>query len=93
MDYSKLKNKTIFDFSEDARILRFITKQANPNRAEYKKTHNQDDCVYDLQMLAFLTNDDDLGSALFDILSTIIEWDSDCFEFRDLQIPVSSATV
>lgn len=83
MDYSNLKNKTIFDFCKDIRILRFVTKQESPNRAEYKNTHNQYDCVYDLQMLAFLTNDDNLGSALYDISPTIIDWDSDCIEFRD----------
>lgn len=83
MNYSNLKSKTIFDFCEDMRILRFITKQANPNREEYKKTHNQEDCVFDLQMLAFLTNDDNLGAALFDISPRIIEWDCDCFDFRD----------
>ena len=78
-----LKKKTIFDFCEDMRILRFITKQANPNREEYKKTHNQEDCVFDLRKLAFLTNDDNLGAALFDISPEIIEWDNDCLEFRD----------
>lgn len=83
MDHSNLKKKTIFDFCEDMRILRFITKQANPNREEYKKTHNQEDCVFDLRKLAFLTNDDNLGAALFDISPEIIEWDNDCLEFRD----------
>ena len=78
-----LKRKTIFDFCEDMRILRFITKQANPNREEYKKTHNQEDCVFDLRKLAFLTNDDNLGAALFDISPEIIEWDNDCLEFSD----------
>ena len=83
MDYSNLKSKTIFDFCEDMRILRFITKQANPNREEYLKTHNQEDCVFDLRKLAFLTKDDNLGSALFDISPEIIDWDCECFEFRD----------
>ncbi len=83
MDYSNLKNKTIFDFCKDVRILRFISKQANPNRIEYVKTHNQDDCVNDLQKLAFLTDDDNLASALFDIYPTIIEWDNACFDFKD----------
>ena len=83
MDYSNLKSKTIFDFCEDMRILRFITKQATPNSEEYKKTHNQEDCVFDLRKLAFLTNDDNLGAALFDISSEIIDWDCECFEFRD----------
>lgn len=83
MNYNDLKHKTIFDFCEDMRILRFITKQANPNREEYKKTHNQEDCVFDLRKLAFLTNDDNLGAALFDISPEIIEWDNDCLEFSD----------
>lgn len=83
MDYSNLKSKTIFDFCEDMRILRFITKQATPNREEYKKTHNQEDCVFDLRKLAFLTNDDNLGAALFDISPEIIEWDNECFEFSE----------
>lgn len=83
MDDSNLKSKTIFDFCEDIRILRFITKQANSNREEYKKTHNQEDCVFDLRKLAFLTKDDNLGSALFDISPEIIDWDCECFEFRD----------
>ena len=83
MNYSNLKSKTIFDFCEDIRILRFITEEANPNREEYKKTHNQEDCVVDLRKLAFLTKDDNLGSALFDISPEIIDWDCECFEFRD----------
>ena len=83
MDYSNLKSKTIFDFCEDMRVLRFITKEANPNREEYKKTHNQEDCVFDLRKLAFLTNDDNLGAALFDISPEIIEWDNECFEFSE----------
>lgn len=83
MDYSNLKSKTIFDFCEDMRILRFITKQATPNSEEYKKTHNQEDCVFDLRKLAFLTNDDNLGAALFDISPEIIEWDNECFEFSE----------
>lgn len=83
MDYSNLKSKTIFDFCEDMRILRFITKEANPNREEYQKTHNQENCVGHLQLLAFLTHDDDLGAALFDISPEIIDWDWECFEFRD----------
>lgn len=83
MDYSNLKSKTIFDFCEDMRILRFITKQANLNREEYLKTHNQENCVWNLRLLAFLTKDDNLDAALFDILPEIIEWDCECFEFRD----------
>ena len=83
MDYSNLKSKTIFDFCEDMRVLRFITKQVTPNREEYLKTHNQESCVWHLRLLAFLTKDDNLGSALFDISSEIIDWDCECFEFRD----------
>lgn len=83
MNYSNLKSKTIFDFCEDMRILRFITKEANPNREEYQKTHNQEDCVFDLHKLAFLTEDDNLGAALFELSPIIIDWDCECFEFRD----------
>lgn len=83
MDYSNLKNKTIFDFCKDVRILRFITKQTSLNKAEYIKTHNQNACVYDLCMLAFLTDDDNLSFALFDIYPVIIEWDNEVFDFKD----------
>ncbi len=83
MDYSNVKNKTIFDFCKDIRILRFITNQKNPNRSEYVTMNDQDNCICDLQMLAFLTDDDNLYSALFDVSTRIIEWDKDVFDFKE----------
>lgn len=82
MDYSNLKNKTIFDFCKDIRILRFITNQKNPNKLEYVKMNDQDNRIFDLQMLAFLTDDDNLDFALFDVSTRIIEWDKDVFDFK-----------
>lgn len=83
MDYSNLKNKTIFDFCNNVRILRFITRKTNPNKYEYVKKNNQDNCILDLRLLAFLTDNKKLNSALFNISPLIIEWNIDVFDFKD----------
>lgn len=83
MDYSNLKNKTIFDFCTDVDVLYFITKQKSPSRLEYIKLKGADDRLLDLKMLAYITNNDDLGAAIYPLSPGLVEWDNEVIDFAE----------
>lgn len=83
MNYSNLKNKTIFDFCTDVEVLCFITKLKSPTRLEYIKNKDADDRLFDLKMLAYITNNDDLGAAIFPLSPDLVEWDNEVIDFAE----------
>lgn len=83
MEYSDLKNKTIFDFCTDAEVLCFITKQESPSQLEYSKSNDAEDRLLDLKMLAYITNNDDLGAAIFPLSPGLVEWNNEVIDFAE----------
>lgn len=82
IDYSNIDEKTIFDFCDDIRILRFITKKQNPNETEYRKETPKDSFLNDLYLLADLLEDDDLYLAVQEEDLMLIDWDTSVGDFK-----------
>lgn len=82
MDYSNLKNKTIFDFCKDKEVLGFISKETL-SRSEYIKNKSNESMLFDLRMLAYITGNDELEKATYPLFPSIIEWDNEVLSFAE----------
>ena len=76
-----IRGKTIFDFCTDKDVLKFITRDVTLSEKEYRSRNTFDDYVSDLRLLAFITSDDKLGRAVFDISPLLVEWDGDVIDY------------
>jgi hypothetical protein len=81
MNDMEIKTKSIFDFCNDLDVLKFITKDKSPSRNSYVSKKNTDERVHDMKMLAYITSDDKLGQAVFNVSPSIVEWTKDVVDY------------
>ena len=81
--YDNLREKTVFDFCDDQRILKFIAGKEHTNINEYLKDTDEETRVSDLRLLAFLTVNDELDAAVYPLFPYIIEWTVEAFKLRN----------
>ena len=83
MDYSNLKNKTVYDFCDDVEVLDFIMGKKSASKGDYLKSTDKERRLEDLAMLVFITANDDLGEALCSLHPVLIEWDNTVCDFAE----------
>ncbi len=77
MDYKDLRNKTVFDFTDDDQVIKNIIGESPKDF--YIRTCHHLNKLTDIQKLASLTNNEELYKAVSDeIVKAEAEWDDMC---------------
>lgn len=77
MDYKDLRNKTVFDFTDDSQVIKSIIGESPKDF--YIRTCHPLNKLSDIQVLASLTNNEELYQAVSDeIVKAESEWDQMC---------------
>lgn len=70
-----LEGKTIFDFCHCQEVLDFITSKKT--REQYEANLEKEDALFDLAMLAFIIQNEEIRKAVQREVPVVIDWDMD----------------